>query len=163
FIFGGGGGGGLAVPPSLGFRLNIDCPFRDCRHKTTVDYPRFPQFRRASCWIGEPSQRVLTFRASMAFRRTCSFLIISISLILFMAQSPRRPILTINQIMEGPDFAGTEPSEVRWSFDSQKVFFRWKTPIEKKEGLYVVDRNSGSPRRLSDGEEKEAPPFGGID
>jgi hypothetical protein len=54
FVFWGGcGGGALAVPPSLGLRLNMHCPFSGFAHLTRVDYPRFLQFRRASCAIGE--------------------------------------------------------------------------------------------------------------
>lgn len=84
---------------------------------------------------------------------------------LFVAQAPRprNATLTIDQIMEGPDFAGTQPSEVRWSVDGKKVYFRWKTASEKKEGLYEVDAAGGNPRRLSDAEEKEAPPTGGVE
>src|SRR6185503_1911067 len=90
--------------------------------------------------------------------------IIVVSMVLFVAQAPRpRPVLTIDQIMEGQDFAGTQPAEVRWSFDGQRVYFRWKTPSEKKDGLYVVEARGGTPRRLSDAEEKEAPPFGGTE
>src|SRR5438067_10881010 len=92
-------------------------------------------------------------------------LIIIASMLLFGAGAPRPQSigLTIDQIMEGPDFAGTQPSDVRWSVDGQKVYFHWKTPSEKKEGLYVVDAKGGTPRRLSDTEEKEAPPSGGVE
>src|SRR5436190_18377772 len=87
------------------------------------------------------------------------------SMLLFVGQAPRPrgTSLNIDQIMEGPDFAGTQPSDVRWSVDGHKVYFRWKTPAEKKDGLYVVDAKGGTPRRLSDAAEKEAPPFGGAD
>lgn len=65
--------------------------------------------------------------------------------------------------MEGADFAGMQPSAVRWSVDGKSVYFRWKPVSEKKEGLYVVDASGGTPRRLSEAEEKEAPPSGGVD
>lgn len=69
-----------------------------------------------------------------------------------------KPELTIDQIMEGPDFAGTAPSNVRWAVDGKRVFFSWKTPGEKKEGTYVVEGPGRPPRRLSDDEEKTAMP-----
>jgi len=65
--------------------------------------------------------------------------------------------------MEGPEFAGTQPSEVRWSVDGQRVYFRWKTTTEKKDGVYVTDVIGRTPRRLSDAEEREAPPSAGIE
>jgi dipeptidyl aminopeptidase/acylaminoacyl peptidase len=75
--------------------------------------------------------------------------------------SPAR--LTIDRIMEGPDFFGTQPSEVRWSVDGKSLYFRWKKAGEKKEGTYVVSVDSGTPRRLSDDEERLAPPTGGVE
>lgn len=98
----------------------------------------------------------------MTARKT-PLLIILISMALFTGQAPRTATLTIDQIMEGPDFSGTQPSDVRWSPDGQKVYFRWKTVAEKKPGLYVVDSHGATPRRLSDAEEKEAPPADGVE
>src|SRR5256712_13514725 len=34
--------------------------------------------------------------------------------------------LTVETIMRGPDFAGTAPSEVRFSCDGKYVYFRWR-------------------------------------
>ncbi|MBI2149249.1 MAG: DPP IV N-terminal domain-containing protein, partial [Acidobacteria bacterium] len=97
--------------------------------------------------------------------RITQSIIVGISLVLFAGQAPRprATTLTIDQIMEGPDFAGTQPSEIRWSVDGHKVYFRWKTTSEKKAGLYTVDANGGVPRRLTDEEEKEAPPADGVE
>ncbi len=97
--------------------------------------------------------------------RITQSIIVVISLVLFAGQAPRprATTLTIDQIMEGPDFAGTQPSEIRWSVDGHKVYFRWKTTSEKKAGLYTVDANGGVPRRLTDEEEKEAPPADGVE
>ncbi len=97
--------------------------------------------------------------------RRIHFLIIIISIALFAGQAPRRQKAspTIDRIMEGPDFAGTRPSEVRWSVDGRRVYFRWKTATEKKDGTYVADAAGGGLRRLSDAEEREAPPAGGVE
>lgn len=97
--------------------------------------------------------------------RKLKVLILIASILLFMAQAqrPQSTSLSIDQIMEGPDFAGMQPGDVRWSVDGQRVYFHWKTPSEKKEGLYVVNSSGGTPRRLPDAEEKEAPPFGGTE
>ena len=90
-------------------------------------------------------------------------LIVSVAVVQLAAQAPRSGglTLTIDQIMEGPDFAGTAPSDVRWSADGQQVYFRWKTTAEKRDGTYVFDPFGGAPRRLSEDEEREAPPISG--
>src|SRR5215467_13780217 len=71
--------------------------------------------------------------------------------------------LTIDRIMDGPDFSGTQPSEVRWSVDGKSLYFRWKKASEKKEGLYVVPADGGEPRRLSNNKEQLTPPFNNIE
>src|SRR3972149_11891133 len=97
--------------------------------------------------------------------RKIHFFLIAVSLALFAGEAPRprSASLTIDQIMEGPDFAGTRPSAVRWSGDGHRIYFRWKSASEKKEGTYVVDAGGGEPRRLSEAEEREAPPPGGVE
>jgi dipeptidyl aminopeptidase/acylaminoacyl peptidase len=101
------------------------------------------------------------------------FLSVGIALSLILSQSfgtsagqaslskPAR--LTIERIMDGPDFSGTTPTEVRWSVDGKSLYFRWKKADEKKDGVYVVAVEGGLPRRLSDNEERVAPPFGGVE
>ena len=72
--------------------------------------------------------------------------------------------LTIDNIMRGPGLYGYEPSEVRWSGDSQRIYFQWKQStdaIGQDPGTYVVDRAGGSPRKLSEDEAKLAPPASG--
>src|ERR1041385_2410492 len=69
---------------------------------------------------------------------------------------PQPARLAIDRIMEGADFSGTQPSDVRWSVEGRNVYFRWKKPAEKKQGLYVVAADGGTPRRLSDDEERLA-------
>ena len=42
------------------------------------------------------------------------------------AQSAHKFDLTIDNIMRGPGLIGYEPSGVRWSGDSRRIYFRWK-------------------------------------
>src|SRR5262245_46089406 len=96
--------------------------------------------------------------------RTIRLVVLGVSVFLMAAQTRSQNIrLTIDQIMEGADFSGTSPSEVRWSVDGKSVYFRWKKPSEKKEGLYVVPADGGTPRRLTEDEERLAPPAGGVE
>src|SRR5262245_5067406 len=69
--------------------------------------------------------------------------------------------LTVDSIMRGPDLVGYPPTGLRWSADSQKLFFDWRKPGEKESSTYVVVRNGGEARKLSDDEAKNAPPANG--
>jgi dipeptidyl aminopeptidase/acylaminoacyl peptidase len=50
---------------------------------------------------------------------------------------------------------------VRWSGDSQKLYFDWRKPGEEESATYVVNRDGSGLRKLSKEEEKQAPPAGG--
>ena len=39
--------------------------------------------------------------------------------------APARLQLTVDSIMRGPDLVGTPPSNLRWSTDSQRLYFSW--------------------------------------
>ncbi|HKQ72695.1 MAG TPA: prolyl oligopeptidase family serine peptidase [Blastocatellia bacterium] len=78
--------------------------------------------------------------------------------------SPKKFELTVDSIMRGPDLVGYEPNRVYWSQDNQRVYFRWKRAGEarlKEPDLYVVNRDGGGLRKLSEDEAKLAPPLGG--
>jgi dipeptidyl aminopeptidase/acylaminoacyl peptidase len=66
--------------------------------------------------------------------------------------------------MRGPELVGYPPSDVRWSRDSRRVYFRWKQPQDvrwQRPDLYVVNRDGGGLRKLSEDEAKHAPPDAG--
>src|SRR5918993_2606319 len=76
------------------------------------------------------------------------------------ARQPPQPAakkfeLTVDSIMRGPALVGYQPDSVRWSQDSRRVYFRWKQPAEprlKEMDLYVVGREGGEVRKLSEDE-----------
>jgi dipeptidyl aminopeptidase/acylaminoacyl peptidase len=73
--------------------------------------------------------------------------------------------LTIDNIMRGPALYGYEPSEVRWSGDGQRLYFRWKQasdPVLKDPDTYVVSRDGAGVRKLSDDEARLTPPAFGA-
>jgi dipeptidyl aminopeptidase/acylaminoacyl peptidase len=79
------------------------------------------------------------------------------------AQGP--PPLTIDLIMQGPQFYGYAPQDLRWSGDGQRLYFRWKQASERYDapwGTWVLPRAEGAPRRLSDEEARLAPPVDGA-
>ena len=69
--------------------------------------------------------------------------------------------LTVDSIMRGPDLIGYPPTGLRWSADSHKLFFEWRKPGETEASTYVVGRDGGEPRKLSDNEGKSIPAANG--
>jgi dipeptidyl aminopeptidase/acylaminoacyl peptidase len=72
--------------------------------------------------------------------------------------------LTIDNIMRGFELVGYEPRAVHWSPDSQRVYFQWKQasePREKDFDTYVVNRDGGGLKKLTEEEAKNAPPIFG--
>jgi dipeptidyl aminopeptidase/acylaminoacyl peptidase len=65
--------------------------------------------------------------------------------------------LTIDSIMRGPALVGYPPSDLRWSGDSKELYFEWRTHGEDVPATWVVGRDGGEPRRLSDEERLTAP------
>jgi dipeptidyl aminopeptidase/acylaminoacyl peptidase len=80
--------------------------------------------------------------------------------------SPKKFELTVDSVMRGPDLVGYEPTRVYWSQDSRRVYFRWKRAGEarlKEPDLYVVNRDGGGLRKLTEEEAKgAAPPAGDL-
>jgi dipeptidyl aminopeptidase/acylaminoacyl peptidase len=70
--------------------------------------------------------------------------------------------LTVDSIMRGPKLVGYPPSNLRWSGDSKELYFEWRTPGEDEPATWVVGRDGGAPRRLSDDERKAAPLTNGL-
>ncbi len=70
--------------------------------------------------------------------------------------------LTVDNIMRGPNLIGYEPTQIRWSGDNQKLYFQWKQasdPLDKNMDTWVANRDGSGLRKLTDEEEKLAPPF----
>src|SRR5687767_6508528 len=77
------------------------------------------------------------------------------------APASARMELTVDSIMRGPDLVGYPPTALRWSADSQKLYFDWRKPGEEESSTYVVGRDGGEPRKLTEEEAKNTPPAGG--
>jgi dipeptidyl aminopeptidase/acylaminoacyl peptidase len=69
--------------------------------------------------------------------------------------------LTVDNIMRGPDLVGYAPDSLRWSADSQKLYFDWRKPGEDEASTYWVSRDGGSPARLDDAQKRNVPPANG--
>lgn len=72
--------------------------------------------------------------------------------------------LTIDNIMRGPELVGYEPRAVRWSPDSQRIYFQWKQSSEAREkdyDTYVVNRDGTGLKKLTEEEARNAAPING--
>ena len=69
--------------------------------------------------------------------------------------------LTVDSIMRGPDLVGYAPTALRWSADSQKLYFDWRKPGEEEASTYWIARSGGTPAKLTDAEKKNVPPDNG--
>ncbi len=70
--------------------------------------------------------------------------------------------LTVDSIMRGPKLVGYPPTGLRWAGDSSRLYFEWRRPADEEVSTWVVDRNGGDPRKLSDDERRNAPPVNGT-
>jgi dipeptidyl aminopeptidase/acylaminoacyl peptidase len=82
------------------------------------------------------------------------------------AEQPTAPAtrfdLTVDNIMRGPKLVGYAPSNLRWSGDSKELYFEWRMPGEDEAATWVVSRDGGAPRQLSDDERLSAPLTSGL-
>jgi len=81
------------------------------------------------------------------------------------AQQPApsgRFALTVDSIMRGPALVGYPPSDLRWSGDSKELYFEWRQPGEDEAATWLVAREGGTPRRLTDDERRLAPLASGL-
>src|SRR5512146_2239994 len=115
----------------------------------------------------------LLFRKSAAARRARSrlrmrvpksLLLLIVVVPFFVSAAGPQFELTIDNIMRGPGLVGYEPREVRWSGDGQKLYFSWKQPTDPilaETDTYVINRDGTGLRKLTEAEERMAPPSGG--
>ena len=98
-----------------------------------------------------------------------------------LGAAPRPPAdafpLTVDSIMRGPAVVGYAPTALRWSGDSERLYFEWRPRGEDEPMTWEVARaclpgtaaptaapaapRTCGPRRLTDDERRLAPPPGG--
>src|SRR3954447_16337691 len=82
----------------------------------------------------------------------------------FQARTANNFVLTIDSIMRGPELIGYEPSQPRWSHDSQTIYFQWKKYSDKiiaPLDTYAIGRDGANLRKLTDEEIRNLPPIVG--
>ena len=104
-------------------------------------------------------------RSILSFIFIVSFCLSPIAASAQQAAPVKKFDLTIDNIMRGPDLVGYEPTGVRWSPDSTKIYFTWKLAGEPRNGdtaTYVVNADGSGLRKLSEDETKQVPPTGDV-
>jgi dipeptidyl aminopeptidase/acylaminoacyl peptidase len=62
--------------------------------------------------------------------------------------------LTIEKIMRDPKWIGVSPTDIRWSDDSKKIYFKWSTAKTETDELYAVSPANIKPQKLSIAEQR---------
>ena len=82
-------------------------------------------------------------------------------LALSLPLSAQQAKLTIETVMQGPRYSGYTPTGLRWSGDSQRLYFNWKRhtdPIADPVDTYTVNRDGSNLVKLTEAEARLAPP-----
>ena len=58
--------------------------------------------------------------------------------------------LTIEKIMRDPKWIGVAPSDIKWSDDGKKIYFKWNTDNTFRDELYYITPNNFTPQKVSD-------------
>src|SRR3954469_21708702 len=85
-------------------------------------------------------------------------------ILVFQARPANNFELTIDSVMRGPELVGYEPAAVRWSHDSQTIYFQWKKYSDKiiaPMDTYAIGRDGANLRKLTEEEIRNLPPIGG--
>lgn len=61
---------------------------------------------------------------------------------LSVAQTENQSTLSIDQIMQGDDFVGYLPTDIKWSDNSKAIYFSWNPDNDTIRSTYEVDINS---------------------
>ena len=102
-------------------------------------------------------------RTSTRFSFVVSLLAVGGTLLQAQAPAPKAEKfqLTVDSIMRGPELVGYAPDSLRWSADSQKLYFDWRKPGEDEASTYWVARTGGTPTKLTDEQKKLVPTANG--
>jgi len=74
---------------------------------------------------------------------------------------PPRFELTVDSIMRGPKLVGYPQTGLRWAGDSSRLYFEWRRPADDEAATWVIGRDGGEPRKLTDEQRRSVPPASG--
>ncbi len=56
--------------------------------------------------------------------------------------------LTVEKIMQNPQWIGTSPTNIYWGYNSKSLFFKWNPEKNKTDSAYVYTLNSAQPVKI---------------
>lgn len=65
--------------------------------------------------------------------------------------------LTIEKIMQDPDWIGSSPEDIHWSDNGEKLFFEWNPERKDETSLFFITPKNHKPREVTLEEENEMP------
>ena len=65
--------------------------------------------------------------------------------------------LTIEKIMQDPEWIGNLPENIYWSVNGSKLFFDWNPEGEEKSSLFFITPENHKPQKVNLEEEKNMP------
>ena len=89
-------------------------------------------------------------------------LVITVTGVTFTQDKDTKPAdfeLTIDTIMKGADLVGTAPSNIMWSVDGTKLYFRWQKPGEERSEFYAISPSNLTPQKIKMDDLLKLPPF----
>lgn len=82
------------------------------------------------------------------------FLPLSLS-VFAQADIPNASKLSIEMIMQGPNFVGESPGRVFWGNDSQTIYFNWNPEQDTLSSLYKITTSNLTPAKVSLEEQRD--------
>lgn len=76
------------------------------------------------------------------------------------AVAQKKPVLTVEKIMQDPKWIGTAPSNPYWAEDGSGVYFSWNPDKAKGDSLYLYDLRSKKIAKVAD--RRNLPAEGGV-
>ena len=66
--------------------------------------------------------------------------------------------LTIEKIMRDPKWMGVSPSDIKWSDNGKKIYFKWNPENTFRDEWYSITTNNLNPQKISDNEQTSITP-----
>ena len=70
--------------------------------------------------------------------------------------------LTLQKIMQGDEWIGHQPGNIRWSDDSRTIYFQWNPENNPSDSLYKYELRPGRIEKLSPSERLDLPPVNAV-
>lgn len=84
------------------------------------------------------------------------------ALLFYSSVHAQRPMLQIDQIMQGEGFVGYSPEGISWSQDGKKVYFYWNPEQDTLRSMYQLEVGRTVPEKMSTEKIRAMQPASGV-